>query len=300
MKKTQLILILFLTVTTAYAQNKTDRMYLANETKDVIVEAVESNIIKYRHANENTIYSISKNMVDKIVFASGREENFESNFKQVRGLKDYDKVYITYVPQDIEGLTSKGQVFSKATGVTTLSSINNVTNRAVRKVKMEAAMLGANVVYVGNTFQRGNQYGNENIPGNATMTSISGTAYSTAPKLQHIERIKREVENGKFVLLATEQLNRNAFDSKSSIQNLYDKNGNLAFIRFQVREENGQLLLSSKDHKFKTQELRLLSAENDTITLVEQSNNTIYNYFLLGENEPRIVQIQAIQERKNN
>jgi hypothetical protein len=297
MKKTKLILILLLTVNTAYAQNKTDRMYLANETKDVIVEAVESNIIKYRHVNENTVYSISKNMVDKIVFASGREEKFESSFKQVKGLKDYEKVYITYVPHDIEGLTAKGQVFSKATGVTTLSSINNVTNRAVRKVKMEAAMLGANVVYVGNTFQRGNQYGNENIPGNATMTSISGTAYSTNP-LQNIETLKEALENQQFVILATEQLNRNAFDSNTKVHPLTDQQGKLLFFSFYlVQEKDGSLYVRSNGLKSKTGELSLTYAADEIYTLVEQTNNTTYNYLILGENEPRIKQLRAIQDR---
>ncbi|WP_130275167.1 hypothetical protein [Cecembia calidifontis] len=80
--------------------------------------------------------------MDKIVFASGREEIFESPFKLVNSFEDFENVYLSYSPQDVEGLMSLGQVFSKATGVTTLPSINNVNNRAVRKVKMEAAMLG--------------------------------------------------------------------------------------------------------------------------------------------------------------
>ncbi|MDX5478297.1 hypothetical protein [Fontibacter flavus] len=297
--KNILILSFFYAFTVnAFAQTQLDRIHLKDEIKEVLVEEVGSNYIKFKYPNENASYTISKHQVDKIIFSTGREEVFESAFKTVTSVHDYENVYISYVPQDVEGLKSLGQVFSKATGVTTLSSINNVNNRAVRKVKMEAAMLGANVVLVGNTFQRGNQYGNENIPGNATMTSISGTAYTSNAKNFNLDEVKNYLNDYQYAFFQKDQLNRNAFDKRTTVEEMYDRNLNVKLFRFdEVYEKDGQVYVKSSNLKSKSGELRVLFANEENITLVEQHNNTIYNYFLLSEKEPRIVQMMAIKDR---
>lgn len=301
MKNTFTLSFLLLFSTFAFAQNQHDRLHLKDGIKEVLIEEVGSNFIKFKYPNENASYTISKHQVEKITFSTGREEVFESAFKNVSSVKDYEKVYISYVPQDVEGLKSLGQVFSKATGVTTLSSINNVNNRAVRKIKMEAAMLGANVVMIGNTFQRGNQYGNENIPGNATMTSISGTAYTTNPQNYAIDEVQNYLKNYQYALFQKDQLNRNAFDKRSTVEEMYDRNLNVKLFNFdEVYEKDGQLYVKSNNLKSKSGELRVLFANEENITLVEQHNNTIYNYFLLSEKEPRIVKMKAIKDRNAN
>lgn len=278
---------------------QTDKLFLKGEIKEVKVEEVGSNFIKYKYPNENASYTISKHRVEKIIFESGREEVFESPFKAVNSVNDYEMVYLSYNTQDVEGLKPLGQVFSKATGVTTLASINNVNNRAVRKVKMEAAMLGANVVLVGNTFQRGNQYGNENVPGNATMTSISGTAYTTNPSNYNLEEVRGFLENYQYLLFQSEQLNRNAFDKKSKLHQMYDQKLNVMLFSFdKIYEKDGFLYVSTNGLKSKTNELKVLYANEENITLVEQHKNSIYNYFLLSEKEPRVIQMKAIKERE--
>jgi len=278
---------------------QSDKIILNGEVKNVIVEEVGTNHIRYKYPNENASYTISKHRVEKIIFESGREEVFESPFKPVNSVNDYEMVYLSYNTQDVEGLKPLGQVFSKATGVTTLASINNVNNRAVRKVKMEAAMLGANVVLVGNTFQRGNQYGNENVPGNATMTSISGTAYTTNPSNYNLEEVRGFLENYQYLLFQSEQLNRNAFDKKSKLHQMYDQKLNVMLFSFdKIYEKDGFLYVSTNGLKSKTNELKVLYANEENITLVEQHKNSIYNYFLLSEKEPRVIQMTAIKERK--
>ncbi|MGY6744443.1 MAG: hypothetical protein ACXIUQ_17005 [Cecembia sp.] len=280
-------------------QAQTDKLYLKDEIKEVQVEEVGSNFIKFKYPNEKASYTISKHQVNKIIFASGREEVYESPFKPVNSVTDYEMVYLSYNPQEVEGLRPIGQVFSKATGVTTLSSINNVNNRAVRKVKMEAAMLGANVVLIGNTFQRGNQYGNENIPGNATMTSLSGTAYNTNPSNYDLDEIRGFLENYQYVIFKKDQFNRNAFDKKSTLNQMYDQKLNVKLFDFDdVFEKDGFLYVRTKGLKSKTNELRVLYANEENITLMEQHKNSTYNYFLLSEKEPRVIQMTAIKERK--
>ncbi|MBD8488597.1 hypothetical protein IFO69_07570 [Echinicola sp. CAU 1574] len=271
-----------------YAQNAADKLYLPDETMEVTIEEVGTNVIKYRHLGEQATYEISKNRVNKIQFASGREEVFLSAFNDVHSIDDYQKVYISYVPEDVKGLLAKGEVFAKATGVTTLSSINNVKNRAVKKAKIEAAMLGANVIYVGNMFQRGNQYGSEETPGNSTMTSISGMAYNSNPI--NIPKTKEWVENQKFTYSHSYKLNRNAWDAKIDAKPIYDEEGNINFLTFeQVVERDGKLFVEANFRDARSKELEVIRADNEQLILMERDGKTIYNYLFLSENEARII-----------
>lgn len=109
---------------------------------------------------------------------------------------------------------------------------------------MEEVKMGAKVILVGNTFQRGNQYGNENIPGNATMTSISGTAYTTNPQNYAINEVQNYLKNYQYILFQKDQLNRNAFDKRSTVEEMYDRNLNVKLFNFdEVYEKDGQLIV---------------------------------------------------------
>jgi len=279
-----------------------DRLHLLEEIKEVNIEEVGQNTIKYRHVNENTSYVVSKHQVKKIEFASGREEVFETPFKAVNSLNDYENVFITYIPQDIEGMNSKGEVFSKAAGVTALASINNVKNRATRKIKMEAAMLGANVIYLGNVYQRGNQMGNENVPANTTMTALSGTAYSTHK--HDMTKLKGLIESSRFQLYQKNWLNRNAWDSNSEIPPYTDNKGDILLITFdKVFEKDGELYVTSKDLKSRSKELKVIRGDEKSITLMERDDKRIINYYLLSEKDDRVakgIELMEMKQHKQN
>lgn len=282
MRNSILFFVLFLVVHSISAQNKNDRLYVHDGVKEVIVEEIGVNSIKYRHLNENTTYVISKHQVKKIEFASGRVEVFEIPFKPVNSLSDYENVFITYNPQDIEGMQAKGDVYSKAVGVTVLSSINNVQNRAVKKIRMEAAMLGANVILIGDTYQRGNQYGNEYTPANSTMTTLFGTAYSTDKK--DMSKLLHAVKNNRFHLFQIDRLNRNAWDSKSETPLSTDREGNILLLTFdQAYVRDGELFVKSKDLKPRKQELKVIHGSEESVTLMVRDGKKITNYFLLSE-----------------
>ncbi|GGF34706.1 hypothetical protein [Echinicola rosea] len=271
----------------AYAQENNDKLYLANETLDVSVEEVGMNTITYRYPGENASYVISKNRVDKIIFGSGREEVFKSNFHDVLTIDDYEKVYITYVPEDIKGLASRGEVFAKATGVTALSSINNVKNRAVKKAKIEATMLGANVIYVGNMFQRGNQYGSEETPANSTMTSISGTAYSSEPL--DVKAAREYIQNHEFVYSHNYKLNRNAWDADIEPKPITNTKGEINFVQFMdIYEHDGKLMVKVDIGDNRKNELEVIKAEQDKLILMERNGKKIYNYLLITKEDPRV------------
>ncbi len=126
------------------AQDAVDYLVYKGEKTPVKIIEVGSKQIKFRYPGEEAVYSMSKLQVEKVIFASGREEVFDVPVKPVKGLSDANNVYLTYIQDEVDGLLTKGPVFSKAVGVTTLSAINTVNNRATDKLKAEAAMLGAN------------------------------------------------------------------------------------------------------------------------------------------------------------
>ncbi|GMQ29307.1 hypothetical protein [Algoriphagus confluentis] len=282
MKKPALLVAFGFASLTAFSQSNSDILYFLDGQKEVKIKEVGLTSIKYTYPNEETVYTISKHQVEKIVFGSGREEVFESPIKEVTGLSDFKKVFITYNPEDIAGLQSKGHLFSKATGVTTLSSINEVNNRALNKLKMEASMIGANVVFVGNTFQRGNQYGGENQAGNSTQTSFSGMGYSTNEI--NTEAVKSLIESRTFHHYQTHKLNRNSWSPDRIIATKYGPDRKpLMFKLDSVIERDGELFIKTKEIPSKTKELKVIHADDEKLVLMERNEKVTYNYFLITD-----------------
>ncbi|WP_192348913.1 hypothetical protein [Algoriphagus sp. Y33] len=265
------------------AQTKNnDVLYLAEGAKEVQVKEVGNNLIKYTFPEENTLYSVSKFQVKKILFASGREETFESPFHQVKGLEDAEKVYITYVPQATEGLESKGELFSKATGVTVFSTMHNVKNRSLDKMKAEAAMLGANVVLISDAQSRGNYYGNEYTPSQSTQTVLFGQAFTSNPI--NITEVGEMLEGANYVFYQTFTLNRNDFSPKIKMSLEYDQNRLPIINRIEdIKERDGKLYVTTSGIRSKNNELEVINLHNGTLTLMETHKNTVYNYILQTE-----------------
>lgn len=159
-----IVFVLFFSVVNTFAQNKYDILHTTEGTKEVKIRELGEAEIKFSYPNEETIYTLNKFLVKKIQFASGREEVIEIPFKEVNGLNDSDNIYVTYNPIEVDGLFNLGDLFSKATGATVFSSMSNVKNRSLDKMKAEAAMLGANVILIADAQSRGHYYGNQYTP----------------------------------------------------------------------------------------------------------------------------------------
>lgn len=265
-----------------FAQTKNDLLFLPDGPIEVQVKEVGTNLIKYSFPKENTVYSISKFRVNKIVFASGREKTFESPFQQVNGLEDADKVYITYIPQEVEGLEVKGELFSKATGVTIFSSMQNVKNRSLDKMKAEASMLGANVILISNAQSRGNYYGNENSPSQSTQTVLFGQGFNSDP--MDLTEIEDVLQGSKYVLYQTYTLNRNEFSPKMKMSLEYDENRVPKSYKIaDIVERDGKLYVNTPDIRTKNTQLEVISLRDGILTLMEKHKNTVYNYILQTE-----------------
>jgi len=280
-KKTILSVAIMASFSSAFGQKQSDVLFLLDGQKEVSVKEVGLTSIKYTHPNEETVYTISRHQVTKIIFSSGREEVFESPINEVNGLDDFERVFITYNPEDVAGLEPKGELFSKATGVTTLSSINEVKNRALDKLKAEAAMTGANVVFIGDIYQRGNQFGGENQAGSSTQTTFSGTGYST--KKINFDTVNELVNTRSFHHYQTHKLNRNAWSPERTIATKYGEDRKpIMFSISEVMEKEGELFVVTKDLPTKTRELKVIHADEEALVLMERNEKITTNYYLIS------------------
>lgn len=140
------------------------------EIKCQVVEVLEKSI-KYKHSGEEIVNTISKNMVGEIKFASGRVQKVSEKVI-INGEDDWEKVQITSVESDVDGLVRKKELVSKSTAGSTLSNSAKVEKRAIDKLKKQAAAAGCHLILLNNTSKRTNVWGG-NVGANA-----SGFAYA--------------------------------------------------------------------------------------------------------------------------
>jgi hypothetical protein len=176
-------------ISSCYAQM--DTVIVNNEKIACSVKEITPDAIKYTFPGEDVVNSVYKNTVQKIIFKSGRVQTFaeSTSYKPITSVMDYDKVTITTIESEVRGLYKLGDVSSKAKGTTTLSNQERVKERAYRKFKIEAAMLGANIILLSNQRTEGNKVGY--YFSSKAETNLTGIAYCNV--LPDFERFKKLV-----------------------------------------------------------------------------------------------------------
>ena len=176
MTKSAFLFVLLLFSVRAFGQ--TDTIFSNNEKIPCIVKEIKESSVVYVHPGEELLNSIYKNAVQKIVFKNGRVQVFAeaTSFNAVKGVDDYEKVTVTAVESEVKGLFKVGDVSAKAVGTTELSNQERVKNREYRKLKMVAAMMGANAVYLTNQRTEGNKIGY--FSSSSAETNLTGVAYT--------------------------------------------------------------------------------------------------------------------------
>lgn len=141
------ILAIF-TTTNVLSQSDPDVILLhTGERLAVYISNVSERTVTFKYPEENIQYTKSKNSIDQIVFSSGRRADGSEKVK-INGQQDWYKVIITNNPDDIEGLTKKGELYVKSTATTVFSGAQKIDAKATKKIKQQAAQLGAHIVYV--------------------------------------------------------------------------------------------------------------------------------------------------------
>lgn len=148
MKKSVLILaVLCVCGSLSYAQ---DKVVLRNgESLDVKIVRSTNTAIEFTYPKEELVNEKSKKEISYIVYASGRKEECNQTFQVpvIKGKNDWEKVIITHLASDVEGLTQVDEIAATSGWGGSLGSSMGYKD-AIKKLKKKAAKLGAGVILI--------------------------------------------------------------------------------------------------------------------------------------------------------
>jgi Domain of unknown function (DUF4156) len=241
LKKSSLIaFLIFCSVTFSYAQ--TDTVFTNTQKIACVVKEVSPDVVKYSNPGEDMLNVLYTNSINKIVFKSGRVQTFENKtYKPVLSVRDFGSVTISTLESDIKGFSKLGELSSKAKGTTAYASEEHVKQRAYNKLKMQAALMGANVILVTNQHIQGNNY--SYYSSNSTETNLTGVAYAT--KLPDYDKFLSFINNRKdFNTVMVYNLGRNDTEYSAdaggetfTIDSITNNDG-IAIIKGHLKGEN--------------------------------------------------------------
>lgn len=190
MKRLVLVLVVFLTIKSLSGQDKLDTLFFVNGNVEIVqITGLTERSVQYNYYGEGIAISTLKSKLSKVKTRSGRVIIFENTSKKktVFSAVDWENVEVTKIDSEVEGLVRMCNVSGKAKGNTSFSSLGKLQDRALVKMRMQAAFNGCDVVYMLNQSneeaQYGGQYGSSKLP----SSTVSGTAY--AVKLAGINKI---------------------------------------------------------------------------------------------------------------
>jgi hypothetical protein len=120
-----------------------DKAFMHNgKTHEVKIVRVNDFNIVYKFAGEDAEQTISKYAVKKIIYGSGREKEISKKIV-VAGREDWEKVVLLEDKTAVTGLAKKGEIRRKTSGVFGFHTANSADKKAIKKLKEEAAEMGA-------------------------------------------------------------------------------------------------------------------------------------------------------------
>lgn len=251
---------------------QTDTVVINNQKIACSVKEITPDAVKYTYPGEELINTVYKNTIQKIIFKSGRVQTFAeaTSYKPITDVMDYEKVTITSVESEVKGLYKMGDVSSKAKGTTTFSNQERVKERAYRKFKIQAAMIGANVIYLTNQRTEGNKYGGYYQSGSPAETNLTGVAYSNA--LPDFDGFKKLI--GKRTdFFAVKQYKLWASDSDVSQDNI-----NKTFRISNIENDNGIIYLEGEYEGEKNiNKFQLTGFTENSFSIAYKDKSTAYN-----------------------
>ena len=280
MRKIVLLICLSISIL-SYAQ--TDTIFkLDGEMLNVEVAAIEENSVKYIYPGETFTNSINKNSIAKIHFKSGRMQEFAPalNLKTIKSGLDWKDVQISNFESEVNGLAKIDNIGAKAKGLTTLSSLSKLQDRAYDKMKMITAMLGGNVVYVANQNTEEAVFGGEYSSSKTPGVTLSGIAFTT-------RKVKpSEINYNTYHIRGVYRLKTNAYE----IQKLDHTPQTMIFKEGIVYSDNNFQKVKTRIASVpKVNEFTIIYADETTIVLSGLYSNrkgkkTYYNVILNSRN----------------
>ena len=269
------ILVATLLTGVANAQSAAvDSVYTNEGTLTVNVKEITETGIRYTYPNEDVVNTVFKNSVYWVKYKSGRVETFTEALAlvPVTGGDDWEKVALSKLEWEIKGLYKLEDVNAKAKGTTEFSNVNKVKNRAFDKLRMEAAMLGGNVVFLTDQATNGNLYGSRFQSARSTETFLSGIAYSNH-RPTYASLMAQLGTARDFYLWETQRLGNNSTEISKTFNNT------VAHID-SVANENGQVFISISGTDITPGRYRLTYFDSKKIVLMVRDRRQIINLVL--------------------
>ena len=209
MKQILVIALVVISSINIYGQEALDTLYFVDgKIEAVQLTGLTDESVQYNYYGEGIPISTPKTRLEKVITRSGREIIFENTSKKktVFSAEDWNNVEITNVESEVEGLIRIANVSGKAKGATTLSSLEKLQNRAMTKMRMQAAFLGSDVIFMLNQTNTDAKFGA--YMSSTPSSTLSGTAYS----VQKVNPF--DVVNGKYKLQKVYRLRPNEYELK--------------------------------------------------------------------------------------
>ncbi|MEG1709381.1 MAG: hypothetical protein RR285_11805 [Acinetobacter sp.] len=234
-KLLSLLLLMPFTSMASMAFAQVDTIYTHTQVIPCDIKEITETAAIYSYPKESFNNSASLNTICKIKFRNGRVQKFaaQTSFKQLSSPLEWALVSLTTVESEIHGLYRLGDVSSKAKGTTEFSSQERVKQRALDKIKIQAAILGGNIIFISNMRSEGNKSGF--WEDTSSETSLMGIVY--ANKLIPIEIFLQRTANKKTFPITTEIYlkNSNTRINHNNINNHIDIKS--------IREEGGMVMI---------------------------------------------------------
>lgn len=251
---------------------QSDTIYTNSKKIIASVEEINPKTVKFHYPNESLSNSIYKNKIRKIIFQNGRVQEFKSSsFADIKSIDDYDKVVVTKKESDIEGLKQVGQILAEAKGRTVFTSSKKMKNRAYKNLKLQAAMLGSNVVLLGDSDSESGRAGSIFSSARAAKAELTGFAYST--NYLDLNKFKSKIKGkGSFPIASKYKL-------KSTKTNIKKYSSNSDFVISEVAAERGNIYIyGTIDKKGKAKRYQLSRFNKESFGIYISKKKKEYYY----------------------
>lgn len=140
-----------------------------------IVEVTDGESIKFKYPGEELINNMPFSGFEKINLKSGRTITGEERIT-INGVEDFEKVILTYNPEDVKGLVEVQEISSTATSkmLGAYGSLEKAKKSAKIGLQKKAAQLGCHIVLITEDNSRD---GNTRQAFKYTKGSFTGIAY---------------------------------------------------------------------------------------------------------------------------